>query len=106
MPRNSELPIPNPFLASLPENNVEALRPHLSAEDLKADPLRKQEMLEFVQAYWAIKDAAIRQCLLSLVKACATASDVTAEKPPACTDINPAGFSASSYDHRSSPDSN
>ena len=28
MPPSSELPVPNLFLASLPENDVEALRPH------------------------------------------------------------------------------
>ena len=72
-------------LAFLPQDDVEALRLHPSAEDLEANPLRKQEMLEFVRAYWAIKDTAIRQCLLSLVKACATASDVTTRDTP-CTD--------------------
>jgi hypothetical protein len=85
MPRNPEFPVPNLFLVSLPQDNVETLRPHASAEDLEADPLRMQEMLELVRAYCAIKDTAVRQCFLSLVKACATASDVTA-RDTSCTD--------------------
>jgi transcriptional regulator with XRE-family HTH domain len=74
------------------------------AETFEFDPLRKPETLELVQAYFTIEDAAVRRRLLDLAKALAKASDATGEKPPARAGINAVAFSASSYDHRSSPD--
>jgi transcriptional regulator with XRE-family HTH domain len=41
-------------------------------EEFESDPLRKREMVELVQAYFAIKDAAVRRHLLDLARALAT----------------------------------
>ena len=41
------------------------------AEAFESDPLRKQETVEFVGAYFSIEDAAVRRRLLDLVKALA-----------------------------------
>ena len=40
-----------------------------SVETFKSDPLRKQEMIELVQAYRTIKDATVRQRFRDLLKA-------------------------------------
>jgi transcriptional regulator with XRE-family HTH domain len=52
------------------------------AEELKADPLRKQETIELVRAYSSIDNVAVRRRLLDLAKALAAGSIVT-EKSPA-----------------------
>ena len=52
------------------------------AETSETDPLRKQETIELVQAYFSIEDAAVRRHLLDLARALAAGSDITAEKPP------------------------
>jgi transcriptional regulator with XRE-family HTH domain len=52
-----------------------------TAETVEADPLRKQEIVELVQAYCSIEDAAVRRRLLDLTKALAAGSDATVETP-------------------------
>src|SRR5215212_796589 len=52
------------------------------AETFESDPLRKQETIELVQAYFSIEDAAVRRRLLDLAKALAAGADTTSEKPP------------------------
>jgi transcriptional regulator with XRE-family HTH domain len=54
----------------------------LTAEDIGSDPQRKPEILELVQAFFAIKDATVRQRLRDLVKALAAKDDTPAEKSP------------------------
>jgi transcriptional regulator with XRE-family HTH domain len=51
------------------------------AEAFEADPLRKQETVELVRAYFSIGDAAVRQNFRNIVKALAS-KDVTAETSP------------------------
>ena len=48
------------------------------AEAFEADPLRKQETVELVQAYFSIEDAAVRRRLLDLAKVLAAESDTPA----------------------------
>src|SRR5919205_2368221 len=45
------------------------------AEAFDSDPLRKQETMELVRAYFAIEDATVRRRLLDLAKALTTESD-------------------------------
>ena len=51
------------------------------AEAFESDPLRKQETVELVQAYFSIEDAAVRRRLLDLAKALAAAGETASEKP-------------------------
>src|SRR3954464_14033472 len=53
------------------------------AETFESDPLRRQETIELVQAYFSIEDAAVRRRLLDLAKVLAAGSDATDDKPPA-----------------------
>ena len=52
-------------------------------EVFESDPLRREETIELVRAYFSIVDAAVRRRLLDLAKALATGSDGNAEKSPA-----------------------
>jgi transcriptional regulator with XRE-family HTH domain len=56
-----------------------------AAETFEADPLRKRETLELIQAYFAIENAAVRQRLLDLIKALAAGSEGTVERRGAAT---------------------
>src|SRR6476646_3891618 len=51
------------------------------AETFESDPLRRQETIELVQAYFSIEDAAVRRRLLDLAKVLAAGSDAAADKP-------------------------
>ena len=53
------------------------------AEAFESDPLRRQETIELVQAYFSIEDAAVCRRLLDLAKALAAGSHTSAEKPAA-----------------------
>jgi len=55
------------------------------AEVFETDPLRRQETIELVQAYFSIEDATVRRRLLDLAKVLAGGSDATAEKLSAPT---------------------
>ena len=55
------------------------------AEAFESDPLRKQETVELVQAYFSIEDAAVRRRLLDLTKALAAGGEAISEKPAAPT---------------------
>jgi transcriptional regulator with XRE-family HTH domain len=48
-----------------------------------SDPLRKQETVELVRAYFSIEDAVVRRRLLDLAKALAAGGEVTGERPAA-----------------------
>jgi len=74
-----------------------------SAEELKADLLRRPETLELVQAYFAIEDTMVRRRLRDLVKALAVGSDASPEKSPIRFGDNQMAFFASNDDRRSSP---
>jgi transcriptional regulator with XRE-family HTH domain len=52
-------------------------------EAFEADPLRRRETVELVEAYYAIEDTAIRRRLLDLAKALVGDGDGSAEKPAA-----------------------
>jgi transcriptional regulator with XRE-family HTH domain len=52
------------------------------AEEFDSDPLRRQETVELVRAYFSIEDAAVRRRLLDLAKALAAGGDATPESPP------------------------
>jgi transcriptional regulator with XRE-family HTH domain len=62
------------------------------AETFEADPLRKQETIELVRAYFSIEDAAVRRRLLDLAKALDAGSDALAGKPPAPLRRQSSGF--------------
>ena len=49
----------------------------------EADPLRKRETTELVDAYYAIDDAAVRRRLLDLARALAAEGERAADKTPA-----------------------
>jgi transcriptional regulator with XRE-family HTH domain len=51
------------------------------AETFEADPLRKQETIELVRAYFSIEDAAVRRRLLDLAKVLAAGGDAVSDKP-------------------------
>jgi transcriptional regulator with XRE-family HTH domain len=51
------------------------------AETFEADPLRKQETIELVRAYFSIEDAAVRRRLLDLAKVLAAGGDAAPDKP-------------------------
>jgi transcriptional regulator with XRE-family HTH domain len=53
------------------------------AEAFESDPLRKQETVELVRAYFSIEDAAVRRRLLDLAKALAAGGEALAERPAA-----------------------
>jgi hypothetical protein len=53
------------------------------AEAFESDPLRKQETVELVRAYFSIEDAAVRRRLLDLAKALAVGGEALAERPAA-----------------------
>jgi transcriptional regulator with XRE-family HTH domain len=53
------------------------------AEEFDADPLRRQETVELVRAYFSIEDASVRRRLLDLAKALAAGGEATPDRPPA-----------------------
>ena len=53
------------------------------AEAFEADPLRRRETIELVDAYYAIEDAAVRRRLLDLARSLAAEGEPTADNPPA-----------------------
>jgi transcriptional regulator with XRE-family HTH domain len=53
------------------------------AETFDSDPLRKQETIELVRAYFSIEDPTVRRRLLDLAKALATGAEPPPEKPAA-----------------------
>jgi transcriptional regulator with XRE-family HTH domain len=71
---NETDPVRAPAMGGFAEPPVDAF---------EADPLRKQETVELVRAYFAIEDATVRRSLLDLAKALAGGSDATAEISPA-----------------------
>src|SRR5215213_8409991 len=54
----------------------------LPPEAFESDPLRREETIELVRAYFSIADAAVRRRLLDLAKALAAGGEAGAEKPP------------------------
>src|SRR3954454_7734863 len=50
------------------------------AEKFEADPLRKQETIELVRAYFSIEDAAVRRRLLDLAKVLAAGGNAAPDK--------------------------
>src|SRR5581483_4921857 len=52
-----------------------------AGETFEADPLRKQETVELVRAYFSIEDPAVRRRLLDLAKARAAGGDASPERP-------------------------
>ena len=67
-------PVRAPAMGGFAEPEAEAFT--------SSDPLRKQETVELVRAYFSIEDAVVRRRLLDLAKALAPGSDATDEKPP------------------------
>ena len=55
------------------------------AEAFEADPLRKRETMELVEAFFTIEDAAVRRRLSDLAKALAAGAERPAENDPAPT---------------------
>jgi transcriptional regulator with XRE-family HTH domain len=53
------------------------------AEAFEADPLRRQETVELVEAYYAIEDATVRRRLQELAKALAASEDAPPARSPA-----------------------
>ena len=56
-----------------------------AADAFEFDPLRKQQAIELVRAYFSIQDAAVCRRLLDLAKALAAGSDTSPEKSVAPT---------------------
>src|SRR3954451_25149452 len=66
-------PVRAPAMGGFAEPAAEAFEP--------SDPLRKQETVELVRAYFSIDDAAVRRRLLDLAKALAAGGEASAERP-------------------------